>query len=767
MRSELSRKQAARIAAYLFIASGVLSALALPLPQLPGINRPAVVALSAAAIVAGVVAYVLPWDRWRREMSAVILLPLAFLIIGLGNYFGSARSYSYSVFFIVAFAWIGIAQPRWTSLWFAPLASVAYVAPILYRSKAAGAADASAGALAIPVCILVAEIIAWVVDAERRARQSAQTLARISHSLARHLSVRALSQSLVDEARAALNSDHCVLFQIDPETKTVSSLYASGVEDRFIDVLNQLRGVSYEGFSRLDTLLSGQAIVIEDTDYSTEDDDLRVRYRVKSHIQVPVLAQGELVGLLWCAESSRKRRYTAQEIELADAIAGQMGAAFQNARLYEKTLEAARQDSMTNLGNRRAFRERLESEVERARRHRRMLSLVLLDADALKNVNDGWGHLAGDRVLGRLAALLDRQRRAEDGAYRVGGDEFALILPETPSAGASILAERLRRRIQRERLGVGDDLHLTVSIGVGSFPEHAVNADELFERADSALYEVKRSGGNAVAIAGPRDAGPGMKCGIDIRKVIEDGRLVAVYQPIFDLREHSRGAVLGYETFCRLDPALGPTPTPSLFRAAGTMGLVAALDRRCRTMAIRGAAMLPADKQLFVNMSPAALQVAGFDPIEIAAVSDGLGLRRDQIVLEVIEQERTAASKVLATNLELCREAGLKIALDDFGAASADLDLLALVSFDYVKIDMSFVHGANGVETRRRLLQSLQNVAVGVGATVIAEGIESLDDLKLVKELGFYAAQGFFLREPGTTLDETARPLDLLKVGEP
>ena len=177
--------------------------------------------------------------------------------------------------------------------------------------------------------------------------------------------------------------------------------------------------------------------------------------------------------------------------------------------------------------------------------------------------------------------------------------------------------------------------------------------------------------------------------------------------------------------------------------------------------------MLPADKQLFVNMSPAALQVAGFDPIEIAAVSDGLGLRRDQIVLEVIEQERTAASKVLATNLELCREAGLKIALDDFGAASADLDLLALVSFDYVKIDRSFVHGANGVETRRRLLQSLQNVAVGVGATVIAEGIESLDDLKLVKELGFYAAQGFFLREPGTTLDETARPLDLLKVGEP
>src|SRR5207244_7963037 len=180
------------------------------------------------------------------------------------------------------------------------------------------------------------------------------------------------------------------------------------------------------------------------------------------------------------------RHYTPDEIALADAIAGQMSAAFQNARLYEKTLEAARQDSMTNLGNRRAFHERLESEVERARRHRRTLSLVLLDTDTLKNVNDEWGHLAGDRVLVRLSSLLDRQRRAEDGAYRIGGDEFALILPETPSSGGSILAERLRRRIQRERLGVGEDLHLTVSVGVSSFPEHAVNADELFERADTA-----------------------------------------------------------------------------------------------------------------------------------------------------------------------------------------------------------------------------------------------------------------------------------------
>lgn len=763
MTSELGRKEAARIGAYLFIASGLLSAAALPLPQLPGINRPMVVVLSAVATLIGFVAYVLPWDRWPREASALTLLPLAFAVIALGNYFGSARSYSYSVFFIVAFAWIGLAQARWTSLWFAPLAGIAYVAPILYRSTAAGA-DAAAGALAIPVCVVVAEIIAWVVEGERRTRRSAQALSRISRSIGRHLSVRALSQSLVDEARIALGAQHSVLYQVDPETKTVAAVYASGVEQRFVDELHHLRGVSYEGFARVDLLMAGQSIVVEDTSKNPEDDDLRIRYRVKSHILIPVMAQGSVVGLLWCCESSKRRHYTAEEIELADAIAGTMSAAFQNARLYERTLEAARQDSMTNLGNRRAFHERLESEVERARRHRRTLSLVLLDADTLKNVNDEWGHLAGDRVLGRLASLLDRTRRTEDGAYRIGGDEFALILPETPSPGASVLAERLRRRVQRERLGVAEDLHLTVSVGVSSFPEHAVNADELFERADTALYDVKHSGGNAVAIAGPRDTGPGMKYGIDIRKVIDDGQIVSVYQPIFDL--HS-GDVMGYETFCRLDPALGPTPTPSLFRAAGTLGLVAALDRRCRAIALRGAKGLASNKQLFLNVSPAALEAPGFDPIEIAGVVEGFGLRRDQIVLEVIEQERSAASKLLAANLKACRDAGMKIALDDFGAASADLDLLALIAFDYVKIDMSFVQGANGVETRRRLLQSLQSVATGVGAFVIAEGIETLEDLRLVKELNFQAAQGYFLRVPGSKPDETSRPLDLLTVSEP
>src|SRR5439155_14004217 len=138
------------------------------------------------------------------------------------------------------------------------------------------------------------------------------------------------------------------------------------------------------------------------------------------------------------------------------------------------------------------------------------------------------------------------------------------------------------------------------------------------------------------------------KYGVDVRKVIDEGRMIPMYQPVFDLKT---GDVMAYETFCRLDPELGPTPTPSLFRAAGTLGLVEALDRRCRIVALRGASGIASDKLLFINVSPAALEAPGFDPLEIAGAVDGIGLRREQVVIEVIEQERSAASKVLSSNL--------------------------------------------------------------------------------------------------------------------
>jgi diguanylate cyclase (GGDEF)-like protein len=683
------------------------------------------------------------------------LLPVPFVLIGLGNYWGSARSYSYSVFFILAFVWLGIGHRRWTSLWFVPLAAAAFVAPILLRGGAT-VADASAVGLTVPVCILVAEIVAWIVESEQRSRHVSQSLARVAAELGRHLHEGALCQSLVDEARTALSTDHALLmlYQGDRGNMIVRSAFVAGVEESVVDAVAGLGGTKAENIP--DELFRGEPLVVEDTAKHEPSADFRRRFRVLSYIAIPVMARGSLVGVLTCMQSTHKTKYDADTIAIAEGMAGQASAAFQNARLYEQTLEASRCDSLTGLGNRRAFRERVESEVERARRYGRDLSLIMLDADRFKQVNDTFGHQAGDRSLILLAELLQTSRRMEDGAFRIGGDEFALVLPETGQKGVTVVAERLRRRIEHAALGGERDIPLTVSIGVSSFGEHGINVDELFERADAALYEVKAAGGNAISLPPPSSGTT--RLGVDIEKVIDGCLLEPFYQPIFDLKT---GSVMAFEAFSRLEASHGFTPTPTLFRAASSVSRLEALDRLCRDVVLGGAADVSPDTLLFINVSPAALESDAFEVGALVASIEGTGMSIDRIVVEITEYERTPRSKRLIGNLNACRDAGLKVALDDFGAGGADLDLLAGSRFDYVKVDMSFVHGANGVETRRNVLRGLKLLATETGALTIAEGIETLDDLRLVQELEFTGAQGFLLREPSRVPDHSPRRLRL------
>lgn len=757
MRTELAAKDVGRLASYLFIASGLLSALALPLPQLPGINRPAVLMVSAIAVTAGLIVYLIPWERWSKR-ATLTLLPIAFTIIALGNYFGSARSYSYSVFFVVAFVWIGVSHPQRTSLWFAPLAVLAYVAPIFLK-QANATADAAAAALCIPVCMLVAEILAYVIAGQQRSRRIAQAVAGAAQRLGQHLNEHALCQGLVDEAREALESEHAILWQFDEDTRAITAGFGSGLSAEVTKALDLAVGTVAANFPN--AVGNGEPLVIDDTSRSDVMTDVMKQFGVKSVLAIPVMARGTLTGALAVFQTSKTRRYSADDLSIAKGLAGQASVAFQNARLYEQTLTASRSDPLTGLGNRRAFRERLESEVERSRRYGRDLSLIVLDADSFKSVNDTFGHQGGDRVLGRLAELLQRNRRMEDGAYRIGGDEFALLLPETGLQGATVLAERLRRRIEHEAIGGERDIPITASIGVSAFGEHGINADDLFEKADAALYEVKASGGNAAMPA--HHASANARLGVDIDQIMEERKLLPYYQPIFDIRT---GNVMGFETFTRIDSELGYTPTPTLFRAAAASGRVVPFDRFCRRVAMSGVTGLSDGELVFLNVSPAALESDDFSPQEIVDLAHEAGVSPERMVIEITEYERTPRSKRLVMHLKACREAGLMVALDDFGAGGADFDLLAGMHFDYVKVDMSFVQGANGVDTRRRLLRGFATVAVETGAITIAEGIESLDDLRLVRDLGFVAAQGFFLREPSQALDHSPRPLRLMATSE-
>jgi diguanylate cyclase (GGDEF)-like protein len=623
---------------------------------------------------------------------------------------------------------------------------VAYIAPILLRADI-DPASATSAVLTIPVGVFVGESVAWLAHRERRTHHRADALARVATALANRVSEESLFDSLVDEVRRALRSEHAVLYQIDPDHRVVQRVFTSGIDEPFSALLHGLEGMKVPDFEILRTLARGEPIVVEDASSQTAvQQDIVSLFRIRSYLAMPVIAREQLVGVLACGESSRARSYDADDVELALAVASQASAATQNAILFQQAQEAARKDALTELGNRRDFHERLEAEVERSRRHGRPLSLVMLDLDGLKDVNDSWGHQAGDRVLVRFADHLRRTLRTSDGAYRIGGDEFALILPETSPLGASVLAERVRRAVERARVGGDDGIRLTVSIGVGSFPEHGASPDALFARADTAMYEVKAAGGDAVAMAMHSDVRtPGMRFGVDLQRIVDARHLVPVYQPIVDLKT---GRVFGYECFVHLDPRQGSAPTPTLFRAAGALGLVEVLDGLCRAVALEASGDLPTDAYLFLNVSPAVLESPSFQVTDIVEPARAAGIDPDRLVVEVIEQDRSPESSVLAANLQLCRAAGLRVALDDLGAGKADLELMARLPFDFVKVDMTFVHGAEAEETRRRLLMGLGRLVAETGAGSIAEGVETVADLQLVLDMGFGAAQGFILGHP-------------------
>ena len=755
MRTELGPRTVGRMAAWLFIASGALSAVTLPLPQPPGMNAGAMLIVAAAAIGLGVLAYFAPWHVWPRA-ATLALLPLGFALIALGNSFGSTRPYSYSVFFVVAFAWIGLSHPRWTSMYFAPLAAIAYVLPMFVR-PGASRSDATGALFAVPVCVGVAELIAWIVAVERRNRRSAQALVRVAYALGQHLDEARLSQILVDGARSALGSEHAVLFQIDPVSTTVVDAHGSGLSEPVRLLIERLPGTKLDALPS--EIMGGEPMVVSEATNDHALSDAVLRYGVKSYIAVPVLARGSLVGVLTCWESSHQREYTEDDLSLARALAGQASAAIENARLYEKTLEASRCDPLTGLGNRRAFREQLETEVERAHRYGRAFSLLVLDCDKFKRVNDTLGHQAGDRVLERIGEMLQRNRRLEDGTYRIGGDEFAVLLPETGAAGATVLAERVRRAIERASLGISRDRPLTASLGLASLGEHGTTGDELFEHADGALYEVKDAGGNATAFPSRPSNGHTSRLGVDIDSVIENELLHSLYQPIFHF---DTGMVLGFETFVRLDPVLGHTPPSTLFRAAAGAGRLDALDFVCRRVALRVADALPDGTTLFLNVAPSALAAQEAVAEDICMQIDRVGLDRERIVVEVTSNERSSSSRGVLRNLRACQHEGIRIGMDDFTAAPTDLDLLAAVRFDYVKVDMGFVHGTCDIDSRRAVLRALAVLITETGAMPLAEGIETVEDLRVVRELGFVAGQGFLLREPAMVPNPSPRSMQLL-----
>jgi diguanylate cyclase len=415
----------------------------------------------------------------------------------------------------------------------------------------------------------------------------------------------------------------------------------------------------------------------------------------------------------------------------------------------------AENDPMTGLSNRYYFEEHLRSAIQRAHRFNFQLGLIYLDLDNFKLINDSLGHDSGDQLLQQIAQRLLTVVREGDVVCRLGGDEFAIVvhdLETETSVGA--LAQRIIESI-REPITLNQTEHfVTCSIGIATYPKCALNAEDMQKRADLAMYQVKRAGRNGFHFFS-EDLQDQILHRImmenELRSQRLQNQLVQHYQPVIQAKTLE---VCGAEMLIRWDhPTQGLLPPIAFIEVVEELGFMAAIDTQNRTLACKQIAQWRNDHLineqfvLAVNASEQLLQQERLCH-DIQHDLQNEGLPGSCLTIEVTESVLVSDFDKTSRLLEQLKPLGIKIALDDFGIGYSSMAYLKWLPASILKVDRSFVQNVPENEADSRILKAMIAMAKSLDLEVIVEGIETIAQAKICRELGADMLQGFLFSKP-------------------
>ncbi|MEZ0169420.1 EAL domain-containing protein [Microvirga sp. TS319] len=409
----------------------------------------------------------------------------------------------------------------------------------------------------------------------------------------------------------------------------------------------------------------------------------------------------------------------------------------------------AHHDPLTGLNNRTSFEERLDREIKLHQRTGQKLALLCLDLDGFKEVNDLYGHAAGDRLLRDTAELFSAALAEDDMLARLGGDEFAVIAPHiTDPAQVGALAERLLQRLKSadpSRVPAG---LLSVSVGIAIYPSDAPDRTELLSSADAALYRAKLEGKGTYRFF---EAAMGAQIRerrsieSDLRNAIANGELHLVYQPQAQIETCE---VLGFEVLLRWRHPVRGTVLPSVFiPIAEGSGLILQIGEWVLRQACREAAGWQRPLNIAVNVSPLQLGSDGFFQA-VQAILDETGLPPERLEIEITESALIRDPDRALAVLQKLKTLGVNIAMDDFGTGYSSLSNLQLFPFDKIKIDRSFIQSVHTKPQAAAIVRAVLGLGRGLGLPVIAEGVETSEELSFLGQEGCSEAQGYLLGRP-------------------
>jgi len=561
-------------------------------------------------------------------------------------------------------------------------------------------------------------------------------------------------ESLVRMTEAAHPGLICSIHILNKEKKRFSLTVAPSMPPEYGETVGRYDigpGVGSCGTSAS----TGERVIVEDVythPYWSGLTGLARQAGIRACWSEPILSDKEILGS-FAFYHREARQPGATDLEFIRDLAALASIAIVRRRSETQIERLAFYDVLTDLPNRRLLLDRLEREMASAARHGSYGALLYIDLDNFKTLNDSMGHFVGDLLLIQVADRLRDCIRREDTAARLGGDEFVIVLREEDpnmeklSDKVMVLARRIQTALTRPYDLNGYLHHISPSIGITFFSREVGSADEVLKQADTAMYSAKAIGRNTISFYHPdmqKHVDERLMLERELRGALSLGQFRLVFQPQYD--QDMR--IIGAEALIRWEhPERGVIPPNAFIPVAEENRMIGPIGDWVIEQACRRLEQWPGLDHMAVNISPVQLQDAGFLPA-VHRLLDAHPGARGRLMLEMTESIMIGDVEATAATLRQLRERGVGISIDDFGKGYSSLAYLKILPLSQLKIDRAFVNDISLDASGNVIVGTIIAMARHLKLSVIAEGVETRQQLTFLQEQGCQGFQGYYFSKP-------------------
>lgn len=593
-------------------------------------------------------------------------------------------------------------------------------------------------------------------------------LAIIALRLRQSLDLVEILETAVQEIRQWLQADRIFIYSFGSDWDGVVNFEAVSAPQWSILGRN-IRNGYYEEI-RLSPSYETNAEAIADIYNDVLDSSyvqFLARLQVRSSLIIPIPRGENFWGLMIIHNCTTARQWQTSEIDFLEGFVVQLAIIIHQSQLLERSqielserrqaegrlLHNAFHDSLTDLPNRALFIDRLSHVIERSKRQSSHLFAVLfLDLDRFKVVNDSLGHMVGDLLLVAIAQRLQTYLRSSDTFARLGGDEFVILLEDIEDINApTALADRIQHELRQSFRIEGQDVFTSASIGIVIDNSRYEQPESILRDADTAMYRAKSRGKAQYVVfdtAMYDGAVSRLQSEMDLRRSLERNELQLHYQPIMSLRTKK---ITGFEALIRWHhPERGFVFPSDFIPIAEETGLIIpigawVLQEACRQMK-QWQRQFPTEPLLVVSVNISAVQISHPDLIKhIEQALQSSGLEASSLKLEITESTIMDNMEIARNKLQILRSMGIQVYIDDFGTGYSSFKYLQNLPIDVLKIDGSFISRMIADRNSLHIVQSIMTLAHGIGMGVVAEGVETTEQLTRLEEMGNGSVQGYFI----------------------